>query len=82
MPAAISTSLKDEDERDVAENQVAYAVNVEIRSEGRSPLAVTVDEDHPAVRAVLTALPLQYRPKGKQAIVDEIETLVDLEVFR
>jgi hypothetical protein len=61
---AQATSLKDADERDVAKNQVAYAVNMELRSEGRSPLTVKVDDAHPKVRAVLTALSHNIVPRA------------------
>jgi formate dehydrogenase maturation protein FdhE len=79
---AQATTQEDEDEREVAKNQVAYAANMELRSEGKCPLAIEVYDTHPGVRAVLTSLPQHYIPKGKKAIVDKIDTLVDLRVFR
>jgi hypothetical protein len=81
VEAAAYYAQEEEDERAEALHQTAYATNVALRGEGSAVGSVNVDEAHPGVRSVLTALPATYRAQGKQAIVDEIETLVDLNVF-
>ena len=42
---------------------------------------MTIDEEDPRIRRVLTLLPKEFRAKGFKAITTEIETMVDLEVF-
>jgi hypothetical protein len=76
-----TSDSESDEETQVRATEHAFMINRGMRVLGTPTLEVSVDEAHPRVRNVLTLLPKEFRERGKQAIIDEIETLVDLEVF-
>ena len=70
-----------EDEAKQEKQHRAFMVYISKRNEGVASSTVTIDEEDPRIRKVLTLLPKEFRFQGLQAITTEIETLVDQEVF-
>jgi hypothetical protein len=53
---------------------------IEGNTEGKQVSDIKVDTKHPNIFILLNSIPSEYRERGHQAIIDEIQTLVILEV--